>query len=314
MSRYVYRRAKAEEAEKICSIVQGTKSAIYPHYYTQAVVDFFGRLHSLENITKDIAEGRIDVLLVDGEAVGTGSRIEDHITRVYVLPEHEGKGYGSIIMDHLEAEIFNEYDQCDLDASLPATLFYEHRGFKTVEHRKHELGDGEVMIYEIMEKKRPAKIERAERKDLEEILKLQYTAYQSEAQLFGGKKIPPLTQTLKEVEEEYEKGIILKMTEEDGTIIGSVRAAEENGTVYVGKLMVHPDQQHKGYGKRLLLGIEKYFQEKQFELFTSTRSVANIRLYEKMGYEAFDTKAVDDELEFVYFRKTDPDMGADKKR
>jgi ribosomal protein S18 acetylase RimI-like enzyme len=78
--------------------------------------------------------------------------------------------------------------------------------------------------------------------------------------------------------------------------------------------MVHPDQQKKGYGKRLLLGIEKYFKKKQFDLFTSTRSVANIRLYEKMGYEAFDTKAVDDELEFVYFRKTDPDMCADKKR
>ena len=77
---------------------------------------------------------------------------------------------------------------------------------------------------------------------------------------------------------------------------------------------MHPDQQHKGYGKRLLLGIEKYFQEKQFELFTSTRSVANIRLYEKMGYEAFGTRAVDDELEFVYFRKTCPDKGADKKR
>ena len=170
------------------------------------------------------------------------------------------------------------------------------------------------MIYEIMEKKRPAKIEKAERKDLAEILQLQYTAYQSEAQLFGGKKIPPLTQTLKEVEEEYDKGIILKMSEEDGTIIGSVRAKEENGIVYVGKLMVHPDQQKKGYGKRLLLAIEKYFKEKQFELFTSTRSAANIRLYEKMGYEAFDTKAVDDELEFVCFRKTDPDMGADKKR
>ena len=36
---------------------------------------------------------RLD-LLVDGEVVGTGSRIDDHITRVYVLPEHEGKGYG----------------------------------------------------------------------------------------------------------------------------------------------------------------------------------------------------------------------------
>ncbi len=303
MSRIRYRKAAKEEAGKVCDIVQGTKAAVYPHYYTKAVVDFFGRLHSLENITKDIEEGRIDILVVDGEVVGTGSRIDDHITRVYVLPEYEGKGYGTIIMDHLESDIFAEYDKCSLDASLPATLFYEHRGFRTVEHRKHDLGDGEVMIYEIMEKSRKAKIEKAERTDLDRILKLQYIAYQSEAQLFGGKTIPPLTQTLEEVEAEYDKGIILKMTSEDGTIIGSVRAAEEDGTVHIGKLMVHPDQQHKGYGKRLLLGIEKYFPDKQFELFTSTRSAANIRLYEKMGYEAFDTKAVDDELEFVYLRK-----------
>lgn len=266
-------------------------------------MDFFGRLHSLENITRDIEEGHIDILIVDGEIVGTGSHVEDHITRVYVLPEYEGKGYGTIIMDHLEAEIFYEYDKCDLDASLPATIFYEHRGFKTVEHKKHDLGDGEVMIYEIMEKRRPARIEKAERKDLEEILKLQYTAYQSEAELFGGRKIPPLTQTIEEVEAEYEKGIILKMITEDGEVIGSVRAVEENGTVYVGKLMVHPNRQHKGYGKRLLLSMEKYFPGKQFELFTSTRSAANIRLYEKLGYEAFETKAIDDELEFVYMRK-----------
>ncbi len=157
MSRIEYRKATTEEAEKVCRIVQETKAVIYPHYYTKAVVDFFGRLHSLENIKKDIEEGRIDILLADGEAVGTGSRIDDHITRVYVLPEYEGKGFGTLIMDHLESEIFAEFDQCSLDASLPATLFYEHRGFKTVEHRKHELGDGEVMIYEIMEKKRTAK-------------------------------------------------------------------------------------------------------------------------------------------------------------
>ena len=160
MSRIEYRKAAREEAEKVCRIVQETKAVIYPHYYTKAVVDFFGRLHSLENITKDIEEGRIDILIADGEAVGTGSRIDDHITRVYVLPEHEGKGYGTIIMDHLESEIFSDFDKCSLDASLPATLFYEHRGFRTVEHRKHELGDGEVMIYEIMEKKKTEKIEK----------------------------------------------------------------------------------------------------------------------------------------------------------
>lgn len=149
-----YRKATVEEAQRVYDIVQETKAKIYPHYYTQAVVDFFGRLHSIDNIKKDIGEGRIDVLVVDGKIVGTGSRTDNHITRVYVLPEYEGQGFGTIIMNHLENEIFAEYDSCELDASLPAAIFYEHRGYKTVEHRRHDIGDGEVMIYEIMRKER----------------------------------------------------------------------------------------------------------------------------------------------------------------
>lgn len=39
-------------------------------------------------------------------------------------------------------------------------------------------------------------ISRAEKQDLEEILKLQYLAYQSEAALFGTNDIPPLKQTI----------------------------------------------------------------------------------------------------------------------
>ena len=298
-----YRKATDKEAQTVCDIVNLTKATVYPHYYTQAVVDFFGRLHSIDNITKDIDEKNIDVLIVDGKAVGTGSRSGRHITRVYVLPEYEGKGYGSVIMDHLEAGIFDEYDSCDLDASLPAAMFYEHRGYRTVEHKKHDIGDGEVMIYEIMRKERDSIICRAEKEDLETILALQYLAYQSEAALFGGKKIPPLAQTIGELEQEYEGGVVLKMTDREGKIIGSVRAKEDNGTVYVGKLMVHPDQRRKGYGRRLLLSVEKYFDYNRFELFTSTRSKDNIRLYEKMGYKSYDEKAVDDELTFVYMEK-----------
>lgn len=149
-----YRKATIDEAQTICNIVMSTKSAIYPHFYTQAVVDFFGRLHSLENIKEDIKEGMVDILCVDGIMIGTGSRTGNHITRVYVLPEYEGKGYGSVIMEHLEDDIFAEYDECVLDASLPATLFYEHRGYITMEHRQHDIGNGEVMIYEIMRKNR----------------------------------------------------------------------------------------------------------------------------------------------------------------
>lgn len=56
-----YRKANPDEAEKVCHIVQHTKAVIYPDYYTKAVVDYFGRLHSLDNIKSDIEQGRIGV-------------------------------------------------------------------------------------------------------------------------------------------------------------------------------------------------------------------------------------------------------------
>ncbi|MBR3668066.1 MAG: GNAT family N-acetyltransferase [Ruminococcus sp.] len=144
---------------------------------------------------------------------------------------------------------------------------------------------------------------RAERGDLREILALQYLAYQSEAALFGSRDIPPLKQTLSEVEAEFDRGVILKMLGENGSIIGSVRAYESDGTAYIGKLMVHPDHRRIGLGSRLLAEIEQCFPHRRYELFTSTRSADNIRLYEKNGYRIFSRKPVSSELEFVYMEK-----------
>ena len=147
------------------------------------------------------------------------------------------------------------------------------------------------------------RIDKADLEDLPEILHLQYLSYQSEATLFGSRDIPPLKQTLDEVTGEYHAGVILKMVNEDHVIIGSIRAKEQNGTVYVGKLMVHPDCRHRGLGTKLLQAIEQYFPQKRYELFTSTKSTDNIRLYQRMGYKIFDYKPVTDELRLVYMEK-----------
>ena len=147
-----YRKATLDEADRIYYIVQQTIATVYPDYYTQMVVDFFSKLHNINNIIKDIEQGKIDILIKDGKIVGTGSYTENHITRVYVLPEYQGQGFGSMIMDKLEKDIFTKYDCCELDASLSACIFYENRGFRTIKHVKYDIGDGKSMIYEIMRK------------------------------------------------------------------------------------------------------------------------------------------------------------------
>ena len=147
------------------------------------------------------------------------------------------------------------------------------------------------------------RIEKAQFEDLQEILTLQYLSYQSEANLFGTNDIPPLKQTISEVVDEYKCGTILKMVDEKDIIIGSVRAKKVDDTVHIGKLMIHPDYRGKGFGTKLLLEIEQSFPDSRYELFTSTKSVDNIRLYQKLGCKIFSEKAVNSELVFVYMEK-----------
>lgn len=146
-------------------------------------------------------------------------------------------------------------------------------------------------------------IKKAQKEDLEGILKLQYLAYQSEAELFGNMAIPPLRQTIEEVYDEFQKGVILKAVDDRGVIIGSVRAYQDGETVYIGKLMVHPSKQGQGIGTQLLLEMEKQYPRQRYELFTSTRSEKNIALYQKLGYKIFDEEQVTEELRFVYMEK-----------
>ena len=148
-----YIKATEKDLVQITALVQETIKTIYPKYYPNEVVDFFAQLHCLENIRKDVAEGRISILIKDNEIVGTGCYNENHITRVYVKPNAQKQGYGSYIMQCLEEEIGLQYDIVNLDASLPACCLYEKRGYKTIKHERWNVENGVVLVYEVMEKR-----------------------------------------------------------------------------------------------------------------------------------------------------------------
>ena len=148
-----YITATQQDLEQITALVQETIKTIYPKYYPKEVVDFFRELHCLKKIRTDVEDGRVGVLKIDNEIVGTGCFKENHITRVYVKPSAQRKGYGSYIMQCLEKEIALHYDTVNLDASLPACCLYEKRGYKTVKHERWNVANGVVLVYEIMEKR-----------------------------------------------------------------------------------------------------------------------------------------------------------------
>ncbi|WP_127573180.1 GNAT family N-acetyltransferase [Paenibacillus xylaniclasticus] len=146
-------------------------------------------------------------------------------------------------------------------------------------------------------------IEPAVLEDAEEILALQRIAYQSEALLYNDYQLEPLCQTLEQVRQQFRDHIFLKVVGL-GIIIGSVRACLDEGTCRIGKLIVHPDYQNRGIGKQLMRAIEVAFAGcGRYELFTGSKSVRNIRFYEKLGYTMVKQVAVKPELTLHYMEK-----------
>jgi ribosomal protein S18 acetylase RimI-like enzyme len=147
------------------------------------------------------------------------------------------------------------------------------------------------------------KIERATVRDAAEILSLQKIAYISEAEIYENHDIEPLKQNLEDIEKAFESNIFLKIVENEN-IIGSVKATKKNGICYIGKLMVHPNHQNKGIGKKLMQEIESLFPNTDFELFTGSKSYKNISFYEKLGYKGFKyEKSQIEDTVFLFMRK-----------
>ncbi len=143
----------------------------------------------------------------------------------------------------------------------------------------------------------------AKKEDTAEILALQKIAYQKEAALYDDWDIPPLRQTIAEIQQEFTTSRFLKAMAGD-SIVGSVRATLDSDTCKIGRLIVHPQFQGKGIGSLLMENIESRFTgARRFELFTGTKSVDNIRLYSKLGYRECHQQELSAKVRIVVMEK-----------
>ncbi len=147
-----FKLANKNNLEQVYELVQETIKAVYPKYYLPEIVEMFSEYHCKEHVLQDISARNTYILLREDVIVGTGTIQENHITRVYVRPKFQGKGYGTYIMNQLEMLISKNYDTIDIDASLPACRLYQRLGYTTVDHGIWECKNGVIQVYEIMKK------------------------------------------------------------------------------------------------------------------------------------------------------------------
>lgn len=148
-----YRKAGRQDLAAVMALICDTIYTVYPRYYPQGCVDFFLDWHSPDRVAASIEAGQVNLLLDSGgRLVGTGSQEGNYISRVFVRPEYQGRGYGRMILDRLEAAVGEAWSAVRLDASLPAVRLYERRGYRTVEHQSEETASGCVLVWDVMEK------------------------------------------------------------------------------------------------------------------------------------------------------------------
>ena len=181
--------------------------------------------------------------------------------------------------------------------------------------RPEAIIDGVVRALDVLEEKRRFMlsstdavgggfiINRANQKDIPEILALQKIAYRSEAELYGDDSVPALGQTMEEITVDFDRMIFLKAVV-NGKIIGSIRGYREGDTAHISRVIVHPYFQRRGLATRLIKQIEQEVGDvRLYEGFTGHQSLRNIHLYEKMGYRQVRTVPFTSTVNWVYMQK-----------
>lgn len=147
-------------------------------------------------------------------------------------------------------------------------------------------------------------------KDAGELFTLQRAAYVTEAQAHEDLNLPPLVESLTEVTNELEKPEVDSFGLRDGAqrLVGAVRVRvlpENSPYAEVGRLVVAPDVQGRGLGSRLLELVEERASEEitELKLFTGERSVGNLRLYARFGYQETHRVPTSSGYALVYLSK-----------
>ena len=143
-------RAGAADLPAVRAITQTTIRSVYPRYYPAGAVDFFCCHHSDDRIRADLAAGKVYLLRDGGEAIGTVTVDGDEICRLFVLPEHQRKGYGRALLDFAERTVLAGSDTVRIDASLPAKGIYKKRGYRETEYRMIRTENGDQLCYDVM--------------------------------------------------------------------------------------------------------------------------------------------------------------------
>lgn len=150
------------------------------------------------------------------------------------------------------------------------------------------------------------RIERTDMQDeqgVEELLRLQTTAYRLEAKLIGFDEIPPLADTVETLKRSNDTFYSYKT--ESGRLVGAIAVEEERpGELTLTRMMVHPEFFRRGIASRLIEHIFAIYSNfPVYIVSTGLRNEPAIRLYKRFGFVSFKREYVAPGVELTTMKR-----------
>jgi len=139
--------------------------------------------------------------------------------------------------------------------------------------------------------------------DVPELLELQHQTFGPQCIELGWEDAPPMTESLEQAYEDFAQYMTLKVQNDEGRIIGSIRGNVTEGSLYMGRLMVLPEYQRRGIGKQLFGEIQRLLVHNRAWLCTCKQVPAPYEFYLREGFRPFKNEIVGPGLTWVYMEK-----------
>jgi len=146
------------------------------------------------------------------------------------------------------------------------------------------------------------RLEHRLRDTAEELWSLQHASYRVETQRIGVPDLPPLLETVGDIQES--ELAYWGCRDEEEELVGAVSVERDGGVFTVCRLMVRPDRFREGIASRLLAALfDEHPEARSWEVTAEARNLPAISLYEKHGFRCIETFKPRDDIFMVRLRR-----------
>ena len=133
----IVRRFNVADASEVCNLIVRNFLEVNSKDYGMDAMQKLAKTYTVNKVLQTASYAHMYVVELNTKIVGTGSissywgsETESILLTIFVLPEYQGKGIGTKIIETLEQdELFMRSARIEIPASITATEFYRKFGY-----------------------------------------------------------------------------------------------------------------------------------------------------------------------------------------